>query len=303
MKVSVTTRSGRPIGEYELEANATCEDLSRAIHTANPKYHPHRQRLYSSPVQPGARGTPLKESDVLTDGATVVFKDLGLQISWKSVFLLEYFGPLILYPLFFLQPRLIYGNAVDSVQSAWAKEVQFSALIAWTFHYGKREMETLFVHRFSNATMPFSNLFKNCGYYWGFAAYVAYFVNHPLYTPPSEDLVYSGMCLFYLMEMGNLSSHITLRMLRPPGTKVRRVPHGGLFECVTCPNYFYEIAAWGGFNLMTKTAAGCLFMAAGALQMLLWAQKKHRNYKKEFDGKDGRELYPKNRKIIVPFLY
>lgn len=28
--------------------------------------------------------------------------------------------------------------------------------------------------------MPLLNLFKNCTYYWGFAAFVAYFVNHPL---------------------------------------------------------------------------------------------------------------------------
>ena len=32
--------------------------------------------------------------------------------------------------------------------------------------------------------MPVFNLFKNCAYYWGFAAFVSYFVNHPLYTAP-----------------------------------------------------------------------------------------------------------------------
>lgn len=301
MKVSVSTRSGKGLGDYDLASGATVVDLQKAIHSRHAKLHPHRQRLYAT--NSGARGGVLKGSDALKDGDAVICKDLGPQISWKMVFIIEYLGPLLLYPLFYSQPRAIYGDAVDVTQTAWAKEVQFSALIAWSIHYAKREMETLCVHRFSHATMPFSNLFKNCGYYWGFAAWVAFFVNHPLYTPPKEDLFYTGMCLFYLMEMGNLSSHITLRSLRPAGTRVRRIPHGGLFEFVTCPNYTYEIMSWVGFNLMTKTVAGILFMAAGALQMLLWAQNKHRNYKKEFDGKDGRALYPKNRKILIPFVY
>jgi len=27
---------------------------------------------------------------------------------------------------------------------------------------------------------------QNSSYYWGFAAFVAYFNNHPLYTPPGD---------------------------------------------------------------------------------------------------------------------
>lgn len=27
---------------------------------------------------------------------------------------------------------------------------------------------------------------QNCTYYWGFAAWMAYYINHPLYTPPGE---------------------------------------------------------------------------------------------------------------------
>lgn len=70
------------------------------------------------------------------------------------------------------------------------------AAACYTIHYVKRLYETLFVHRFSHATMPLMNLFKNCAYYWGFTAYVAYHVCHPLYTPPSALQTYLGLAGF-----------------------------------------------------------------------------------------------------------
>ena len=52
--------------------------------------------------------------------------------------------------------------------------------------------------------MPLTNLFKNCGYYWGFAAFVSYFVNHPLYTPPSADVAKVLFSLAMLCQAANL---------------------------------------------------------------------------------------------------
>jgi very-long-chain enoyl-CoA reductase len=44
--------------------------------------------------------------------------------------------------------------------------------------------------------MPLMNLFKNCSYYWGFTAFVAYHVNHPLYTTPCSTQVYIAAAFF-----------------------------------------------------------------------------------------------------------
>lgn len=30
--------------------------------------------------------------------------------------------------------------------------------------------------------------FQNCAYYWGFSAWLAYYINHPLYTPPCKSV-------------------------------------------------------------------------------------------------------------------
>ena len=38
------------------------------------------------------------------------------------------------------------------------------AAFCWTLHYAKRLLETIFVHRFSHATMPIFNIFKVCMY-------------------------------------------------------------------------------------------------------------------------------------------
>ena len=37
------------------------------------------------------------------------------------------------------------------------------AMACWSFHYIKRLLETVLVHRFSHNTMPIRNLFKVCG--------------------------------------------------------------------------------------------------------------------------------------------
>lgn len=297
VQLEVFSTSSSRIASVSLSDTATVKDLKKEIARARPKLQECRQS-----VRTEARGKDLKDSTLvntlqLTD-AKVYVKDLGPQISWTVVFLAEYFGPLVTYSLFAIRPELIYGAGASqplttSAAIAWA---------CWSIHYSKRLLETVFVHRFSHGTMPIRNLFKNCGYYWGFAAYVAYHVNHPLYTPPSVIVGLAGLGLFALCEAGNLSCHVLLRNLRPPGTTVRRipVPNGNpltvLFKYVSCPNYTYEFGAWLGFTLLTSCLPAGVFAAAGMFQMSLWALGKHKNYRAEF--KD----YPRMRKAIVPFV-
>ena len=40
----------------------------------------------------------------------LVFKDLGMQISWHTLYVLEYMGPFVLYVLTYLFPSLFYGE-------------------------------------------------------------------------------------------------------------------------------------------------------------------------------------------------
>ncbi|KAL4145911.1 hypothetical protein PRNP1_011784 [Phytophthora ramorum] len=231
------------------------------------------------------------------DGSTLVFRDLGPQIGYRTVFVAEYLGPLLFVLGYAARPAFIYGPGAN------AQPLSSTALLGvacWTLHFLKRELETFFVHRFSRPTMPLRNLFKNCLYYWSFGAVVGYPLCHPEYAGPTSTLqVQAGLALMGLAELLNLSVHVQLRNLRPAeGSKERPVPMGPLFALVSCPNYTFEVLGWVGFSLFTQVGASYVFTLVGFLQMADWAVKKHRGYIKTYGDK-----YKKlRRKAIVPFI-
>lgn len=167
-------------------------------------------------------------------------------------------------------------------------------------HYVKREFETLFVHRFSNDTMPWTNIIKNSTHYWVIFGFLAmYFFLHPAYTAPawieSESTFNMIFVAFLICEANNLHCHIILRNLRKPGTTERGIPQGNLFSMVSCANYFWESLVWLLFAVMSQVAGAYIFFLFSSGQMLQWALKKHRQYRKEFPN------YPR-RKAMYPFL-
>jgi len=200
----------------------------------------------------------------------LTFKNLGRQVSWTTVFLVEYFGPI-----------LITGLLLAARTSFWQPEKPIilsqkigSAMVVG--HYLKREFETLYVHRFSNDTMPIFNIFKNCSHYWVLMGLSMFFFLHPDYTQPA----WTGGCkyvyfilagLFAIFEFMNLMCHITLKNLRPPGTTVRGIPKGWGFGMVSCANYLWEGCAWLTFAILSHTIFGYIFLIVSGGQMAVWA--------------------------------
>ena len=228
---------------------------------------------------------------------SLIFKDLGLQISWRSVFLIEYFGPILVHSLLFFLPSLFYPQHNPSLhRHTFTQKVALACVV---FHYVKRELETVFVHRFSNDTMPVRNIFKNSFYYWviGGAA-IAYFLYHPLYTETySPTFVTVAAVLFVIAELANGYCHLILRWLRPEGSKTRGVPRGFLFEYVTCANYTCEVTVWLIFAVFTHTLTSYAWALLGLAILSQWSLKRHVQMKKEFGA-----AVPK-RKILIPFIW
>lgn len=92
--------------------------------------------------------------------------------------------------------------------------------------------------------MPIGNLFKNCSYYWGFAAFISYYTNHALYTAPPLQRTQAALALALLCQLANLRCHVILAGLRSGGAKGYAIPSGFLFNYITCANYTTEILGW-----------------------------------------------------------
>ena len=171
-----------------------------------------------------------------------------------------------------------------------------------TLHFIKRELETLFLHRFSAATMPAKNILKNSAHYWVLAgvniAFWCYRTSPSTAAPPSLWIVYAGVLLYVVGELGNLSTHVTLRNLRSSGGKERGIPHGPGFGLVTCPNYMFESIAWLGITLVSWNLSTVIFVLVAVGQMGIWAGGKEKKYRREFGDK-----YKKKRFVMLPGLW
>ena len=230
---------------------------------------------------------------------------IGPQVAWRTVYVIEYLGPLLIHPfvLYVLYPFL-YGHVKSPVPGP--SDLQHLLCVLLTIHFAKRVLETIFVHRFSMATMPFAYIFRNSAHYWLLGgANLAYWVFSPKSSAAqdiaslSPFLLYGGLFLFTFGELANLNAHLILRGLRKKGTTTRAIPSGFGFNLVTCPNYLFEVIAWLGFYLVSGLNwSVLLFLVVGAGTMAKWASGKERRYRKEFGDK-----YKPKRYSMLPGIW
>ncbi|KAI9269943.1 3-oxo-5-alpha-steroid 4-dehydrogenase-domain-containing protein [Sporodiniella umbellata] len=297
MKITVESRSKSrsfPLS-LEVEEDAKVSVVSAHIFRQFPRYTVDRQRLTTEDKKVLDADKTLSQEGIKHNGV-IYFKDLGPQIGWRTVFLIEYGGPLLIHPLFYYLSKFIYGSSF--VHSKMQTVTYFMVMA----HFFKRELETLFVHRFSHGTMPFFNVFKNSAHYWllsgvnlAFWVYGPWFSQGKAASIRNDVWLYGSVAVFAWAEISNFFTHMTLRNLRPAGTRVRAIPYGYGFDLVSCPNYFFEFIAWTSVCFLTTSWSAFLFNAVATGQMYIWAVKKHKGYRKEF--KD----YPR-RRAMFPFI-
>ncbi len=94
----------------------------------------------------------------------------------------------------------------------------------------------------------------------------------------------------------NVSSDRVLRKLRAPGETGYRIPRGGAFDLVSCPNYLGEIVEWTGWAVATWSLPGLAFAAYTFANLAPRALAHHRWYQERFPD------YPRERRALVPFV-
>ncbi|KAG9239993.1 steroid alpha reductase-like protein [Calycina marina] len=301
--IKVTPRSTRkPIKNLPTSTNitdqTTVEDVKIALaRQANNMDH-NRLGLYDAKkkILRDRRALIRKNKDVF-DAQEIFVKDLGPQISWLTVFVIEYAGPIVIHLLFLPLRKYLYSSNPPLSSS---QRLSMAMII---IHFLKREYETLYVHRFSLGTMPVRNIFKNSAHYWVLSGVnIAYWVYGPnSATAKSSSTINAwntvGLLLFIFAEISNYQTHLTLSNLRTPGGTERGIPKGYGFDLVTCPNYFFEILAWTGVLMVTKSLGTVVFLIFATGQMYQWAWKKERALRAEFPDR-----YKKKKTVLVPFL-
>lgn len=171
-------------------------------------------------------------------------------------------------------------------------------LVLWELHYVYRTFVFPFLLRGAARRTPWSvvgmaiafNLVN--GYFNGSHLAAAKYPSAWLSSPQ----FLAGAALFLFGFGVHVHSDSVLRNLRQPGQTGYKIPRGGLYRFVSCPNYFGEVLEWTGWAIATSSLAGLSFAVWTVANLVPRAVAHHRWYRERFPD------YPPARKAVVPFL-
>lgn len=183
------------------------------------------------------------------------------------------------------------GPAIETLSG-----FQIGLVALWLGHYVYRAVIYPFLMRWKERRMPAVIMLSAVGFNIINGGLNGYQIG--AIAPPStvSPLMWVGLILFVAGLAVNVHSDAILRALRKPGETGYRIPEGGLYRWITCPNYFGEIVEWIGFALLAATPAAIAFAVWTAANLIPRALSHHRWYKNQF------AVYPRHRKAVIPFM-
>jgi 3-oxo-5-alpha-steroid 4-dehydrogenase 1 len=112
----------------------------------------------------------------------------------------------------------------------------------------------------------------------------------------SDFRITAGVVLFLTGFIINKYHDNLLISLRSAAGNGYKIPYGGLFKYVSCPNFLGEIISWAGFALVVLNLPSLSFLVWTIVNLSSRALDHHRWYLKEFPD------YDRGRKAIIPWL-
>ena len=180
-------------------------------------------------------------------------------------------------------------------------------LLLWETHYVYRSFIFPFSRRGGQREMPMSIALMSILFNFANAYLNAVWIYR---LGPERPVSWLGdprfLCGVALFALGYIINHQSDRILfrlrepgrlAPEGGGGYKIPYGGLYRFVSCPNYFGELVEWTGWALCTFSPAGLAFALASAANLVPRARTHHRWYREKFPD------YPQDRKAIVPLIY
>ena len=180
-----------------------------------------------------------------------------------------------------------------------AETVPLIFLFLWQTHYIYRAYVFPFKTRHSGKYMPvlvmlLAIIFNSLNAYIN-ARWISHFGQYSMEWLTDPRFII-GVAVFFAGMYINRQSDNILINLRKPGESGHKIPKGGLYRFVSCPNYLGELMEWLGWAIATWSLAGLAFAIYTAANLAPRAVTNHKWYQEKFPD------YPEKRRALIPFV-
>ena len=192
-------------------------------------------------------------------------------------------------------PALVVMPVTVLISPLEKNEIIVLILSLWILHYFYRSILFPIKLKTKGKKMPFLIVISA----FIFNLFNGFFVGYEIGNMSQLDFGINtliGLIIFFTGMYINRSSDNKLISLRKDN-KEYQIPQGGMFDFISCPNYFGEIVEWIGFAIIVLNLGTLSFALWTAFNLIPRALNHHNwyiNYFKE---------YPDKRKALIPYIF